>query len=496
MKANPGLLVLALAAPLVARSATFDVTKTADTADGSCDAQDCSLREAVLAANAISGSTVEVPAGVYRLSIPRLPRGDNAPGDGTNGNLVVGVPMTLHGAGSANTIIDARPGAEGAGIDRVFSVTLSGNLAISDVTVSGGATAGQGGGILVLGGSLAIQDAVATGNLATGGGGGIAASSGAHTAITRCEIAGNTSGPMGSGGGIQNIQSELTVADSTIRDNTAIQSTGGGIMNIDLQNRPNPAALLTVTGTTVSGNLAGDPARLSLNEGVGGGIYNRSGKLLLRNSTIAENEAVPSFAEGFGPIAGTGRGGGLAHEMLLGDDPDDGTIVISSTIAYNVALTGSQLYGFTTFGPAIFANTLVAGGPGATPNCADDDAAADGLRSVGGGNLSTDASPCNFDLATDLPNVGDPGLAPALAHNGGPTETIALLDGSPAIDHGFPGSCPMKDQRGAPRGSPCDIGAVEAPEPGAAALAGAALAALASLAARPLRAASRGAAGP
>jgi CSLREA domain-containing protein len=490
------VLLLALTVPLAARSGRFDVTKAEDTADGSCDAQDCSLREAVLAANASAGSTVEVPAGVYRLSIPRLPRGDNAPGDGTNGNLVVGVPMTVHGAGSAATIIDARPSAEGAGIDRVFSVALTGNLTLSDVTVSGGATAGQGGGILVLGGSLALHDAEVAGNVATGGGGGIAISNGAHGTITRCEIAQNTSGPLGSGGGIQNIQAELTIADSTVRDNTAIRSTGGGIMNIDSQNRPNPAALLTVTGTTVTGNLAGDPARVSLNEGVGGGIYNRSGRLLLRNSTIAENEAVPSFAEGFGPIAGTGRGGGLAHEMLLGDDPDDGTIVISSTVAYNVAFTGSQLYGFTTFGPALFANTLVAGGPGATPNCADDDANADGLTSIGGGNLSTDASPCNFDLATDLPNVADPGLAPALADNGGPTQTIALLDGSPAIDHGFPGSCPMKDQRGVPRGSPCDIGAVEAPEPGAAALEGTAIAALASLAARPLRAASRRASGP
>jgi len=50
----------------------------------------------------------------------------------------------------------------------------------------------------------------------------------------------------------------------------------------------------------------------------------------------------------------------------------------------------------------------------------------------------------------------------ALADNGGPTQTMALPDGSPAIDAGNQVGCPTTDQRGVPRPrSDCDIGAYE-----------------------------------
>ena len=323
------VLVLALLFPLRSPAATFVVTKTADTSDGSCNA-DCSLREAILAANA-GGSTVQIPAGVYRLTIPRSPRGDNAAGDGTNGNLVVNSAMTVIGAGRNATIIDARPSAAGVGIDRVFSITQAGNLTISGVTIRGGRTSGfgQGGGILSLGGSVSITDSAVLHNAGLFGGGGIAISSASNPAgvltITRCEIAENVGGLAiggGQGGGILNIQSTVTIFDSTIRDNTALNTTGGGIMNIDNQSRPSPPAALSVIRSTIVGNVAGDPARTSINEGVGGGIYNNGGRLVLTNSTVTGNEAIPSFAQGFGSLPGTGRGGGVAHQMLLGDDPN------------------------------------------------------------------------------------------------------------------------------------------------------------------------------
>jgi hypothetical protein len=59
---------------------------------------------------------------------------------------------------------------------------------------------------------------------------------------------------------------------------------------------------------------------------------------------------------------------------------------------------------------------------------------------------------------TDGILFADPQLA-ALADNGGPTETMALAAGSPAIDVGT--SCPDTDQRGMPRNGPCDAGAFE-----------------------------------
>ncbi len=64
----------------VAWSATFDVTKTADTRDGSCNA-DCSLREAIDAANASQGpDTINIPAGTYTVTRSGIDS-DNANGD-------------------------------------------------------------------------------------------------------------------------------------------------------------------------------------------------------------------------------------------------------------------------------------------------------------------------------------------------------------------------------------------------------------------------------
>ena len=64
----------------------------------------------------------------------------------------------------------------------------------------------------------------------------------------------------------------------------------------------------------------------------------------------------------------------------------------------------------------------------------------------------------------------DPKLGP-LQDNGGPTRTMAPLSGSPLIDGG-PSICQSvrrrrstTDQRGDPRGTPCDIGAYEAIAP-------------------------------
>jgi hypothetical protein len=81
-----------------------------------------------------------------------------------------------------------------------------------------------------------------------------------------------------------------------------------------------------------------------------------------------------------------------------------------------------------------------------------------------GHNLSSDDS-CSFSAPGSL-NAIDPRLGP-LADYGGPTLTMALLAGSPALDAADPAFCPPTDQRGRlrPFGAGCDIGAFESAPP-------------------------------
>jgi hypothetical protein len=101
-------------------------------------------------------------------------------------------------------------------------------------------------------------------------------------------------------------------------------------------------------------------------------------------------------------------------------------------------------------------NTIISGNT--LDNC--DTEQFDGIISSQGNNISSDAS-CPFTKPTDKQNT-NPRLGP-LANNGGPTDTRALLAGSPAVDAAANTGCPATDQRGVvrPQRTACDIGAYE-----------------------------------
>ena len=161
----------------------------------------------------------------------------------------------------------------------------------------------------------------------------------------------------------------------------------------------------TFSNSTISGNAA--PG------GTGGGVAFSGSTFHLFNVTLTANQAAP------------GAGGGIA---------DDGTGIPGSTLA----------------------NTIIAGNSGGdcffsgTPAGADHSLDSDGSCVSGPGNL---------------PGV-NPLLGP-LANNGGPTDTNALLAGSPALNAGDNATCLATDQRGVMRQQfgACDIGAFEAPTP-------------------------------
>lgn len=183
--------------------------------------------------------------------------------------------------------------------------------------------------------------------------------------------------------------------------------------------------------------------------GNGGGILNQ-GTLTILNSTLANNSAT--------------QGGALYNELTAT------TIITNSTVADNSAdTTGGGIYNDN--GSVSLGNTIVARNVGSAAAIADD---AHGFFASSGHNLIGSTAGNSGFGATDITNVAsdDLGLAATIAVNQGPTPTLALIAGSPAVDAGddalavdADGTALAFDQRGSPFdrtvGTSVDIGAFE-----------------------------------
>lgn len=469
------ILSIVLLTPAVVGATEFVVTKTADTYDGTCDS-DCSLREAVLAANSGPGHVITIPAGVYRLTRVAAP---SDPENGVTGSLFIDRPVTINGAGKEATIIDARPSNGAQGIDRVMLVSTLGAPTMTGVTLRGGrvasgsprtVTGGTGGGVYLQRSGSSAQvsfiDCAITDNSASQSGGGITvqkiAPIGADPdlVLLRTDVLRNRTPDdiLGQGAGIWMGHSYVHVEESTIDGNVAATNAGGvhvSVAQSGLDSR------LVVRRSTISNNIAGlnGSGGAPFNGGSGGGIYNQGGHLDVENSTIAFNEARPG---GVLPFA-TGYGGGVNNFPQSGN-PKTAKLV-NTTVAYNVAEVGSQLYS-TVFGDSnglLLANSLIVGTPGGDPNCPTGTPSGIGTVSLGG-NISSDTSLCNLKPTElgDQVGVTDTALAGALADNGGETLTLEIPEDSPAASAGIAVLlCPAVDQRGATRPLPCSVGAFE-----------------------------------
>jgi hypothetical protein len=349
----------------------------------------------------------------------------------TNNSGVGSLRGAIDYAATGDTITFA-PGLSNGVILLASTLTLSRNM-----TVDGSALEAQ----ISISGNNAVRvfvinsDVTATldslkiinGFISLDGGGGIYLLGGNLT-LKNSTLSGNSAD---AGGGIFNFGGNMTVENSTLSGNSAIISGGGGILN-------SSGALLTVQNSTLLGNTA--------TSGTGGAIFNdNSSTLSVVNSTLSGNTAF--------------NGGGIANQ-------DSNAVMIrNSTLSGNAATYGGGIYNrsayapswWTTFG---FINTIVAN------STSGGDCDNTGTISTNTNNLVEDNSCAPF-LSGD-PNLG------ALADNGGPTQTFALLVGSPAIDAGDSATCtaaPVSgfDQRGATRptdgdasgSSVCDIGAFE-----------------------------------
>ncbi len=219
-----GMVVPAL--PAAAVPTTYTVTKVADTADGTCNA-DCSLREAITAANANPGQdTIVLPAGDYVLSIVSTAEDGNVDGD-----LDVADDLVIRGAGDDVTTIDADGNFDGLadGDHRVFEVLDRVSLGLVGVTVTGGDAYNDGnigGGILVgESGALTLSDVTVTGNRSTSNGGGIyLGDSGGVLVAEDSAIDGNQGSD---GGGLYVDYATVTLRRVSVDGNTATNSGGG-----------------------------------------------------------------------------------------------------------------------------------------------------------------------------------------------------------------------------------------------------------------------------
>jgi hypothetical protein len=402
-----------------------------------------SLRQAVLDASPVDNDLVTFAANVTGAIVL------------TTGELAISKAVTITGPGASQLAINGNHSS------LVFDL-LSGNIALSGLTINNGRRTGLAGafeqnGAASLGGGifnqaqLALSDCSVISNSVVGGQGGPTGSGfagyggngyGAGIAnqgtlvLTRCTLNGNSAsggaggvvtnggspgvGGQAYGGGLYNAGT-LSVVGCTLSSNNATAGTGGGGAGGGSGGALYNVTTMTLTNCTVAGNVANGSSF-----DFGGGIYDLGSGTSLRSSTVTANQA------GFG--GGLGAGGAA---------PDIGNTIIAGNSASGGVGSGPDISG------SIFSSDY---------------------------NLIQNTSGSTISGTTAHNIVGQNPLLGPLQDNGGATFTRALLSGSPATDKGKSFGL-STDQRGAPRpfdfasvanasgGDGSDIGAFESGMP-------------------------------
>jgi hypothetical protein len=300
----------------------------------------------------------------------------------------ISYPTTIQGPGAGQIAIS------GDDADRILHMrSLSGPfpVTISGLTLTHGNVSGQSGGaIYSYNAQLTISDAILSGNASEYGGGAVWAYSGLGTlTIENSTLTGNSAS---GGGAIYDVGTPLTIQNSTLSGNQAVSR--GGAIGIDI-----PSAPSTIVDSTLTGNMS--TGNYTASRGGGIYIYGAYYGLTVSGSTVAGNSA----REG---------GGIFNHSAFASPSP----VLNDVLVANNSVSVGAPDLG----GPFDSAFSLIESTAGATVS-----------DTVAGSDI-----------------IGqDPRLGP-LSSNGGPTQTMTPLCGSPAIDKGSASSL-TEDQRGLSR---------------------------------------------
>jgi Right handed beta helix region len=429
-------LALALVGAPAAHARTYEVTERNDHKPDGCSATECTLREAVIAANAHRGADTIVLPSRKRYELALASSGEDR---AVNGDLdITAGPLTIVHRGRGTATIDANKK------DRVFDIGNA-TTTLEALTIIGGYSNkndadGDGGGIVV--GDLG--DAPVTilrsriihnrAPWAGGNGGGIDTDSSRELKLIDSDVSNNDSG--GSGGGIEaSPDGQLLIQRTTVSHNKAAQA--GGVMVFGPPVR--------IVDSTVSNNLA---AASETVEGDGGGIYvDNKGRLNLTNSTVANNGA---YTSGGGIFADAGGHAAISFSTIVRNRADSDGKFGGTTGGVHLRTTGVAVPATARVANSIVALNVETGGVGA-------DCGGIGFLGTGINLISTTNQGTCSDAA---PIVSANPLLGPLRDNGGPTQTVALLAGSPAIGAAGAGKTPAADQRGVKRTDP-DLGAYE-----------------------------------
>jgi len=452
---RPRLLAARVAAALAAvfasgtaGAATITVTTTDD---GSVPGE-CTLRDAIAAANANTATAGCVPGDVGHDDIVFAP-GVTGTIALTGGELEIVEEASITGPGAASLTVDAQQSS------RIFSMTGDASLTttLTGLTIANGRTTADndsGGAIKCLT-ALTLIDSVVTGSStagATAPGGGVFTAT--TTLLTRSTVSGNWTEGYGSlGGGVMVVFGLATLTDSTISDNWTEGDTAGGGGLVEFWGWFDA----TLINSTISGNATyGDASQA--------GGFAAGGNAFVINSTVSGNST-----HGYNSGDGFTDAGAFS---VTGN-----VTLINSTIVDNIPAQGGPSINLATPDTTLLTATnsiLANSGRGAAPLCSRAIDVGSSTR-----NLATDDS-CGTDtLIGAAPSAFEDLALAELADNGGATKTHALLAGSVAIDAGDTDACaaaPISnlDQRGGVRPvdgdgdgtAICDVGSFEAADAG------------------------------
>ena len=347
--------------------------------------------------------------------------GDSGTGSGTSGDLRYCINQANANNQANSIVFDSSV----FGTAKTIALT-GGQLELSD-TAGTQTITGPAAGVTISGGgtsrvfqidtnvSVGITGLTITqGNVGSGSGGGLAADGGGTVNVVDCTFSQNTAS---SHGGALGVKGNVQVVDCTFEGNVA-GANGGAIDSLD--------ATISIQGSTFDDNTANSGDTL---QGGGGAISVGAGTVEIVNSTF------------YGNAAPSANGGAINSNFAAAFTVEDSTVDGNTS-----GDRGGGIY--TISGPysaqTTLSNSIVAG----------DSARSSGPDISGavtsqGHNLVLNPNGASGLVSTDIEGV-DPKLAP-LGNYGGPTQTLALLPGSPAIGGGVPVSGVTTDQRGYPR---------------------------------------------